>query len=170
MKTRKKRNIFVRLYNYIKRQCRWFAWWAVTYCPVFPSEMFHSIRPFVWRLLGARLGKKVCIGFGVYLDVDGARLISIGENTIITSECLLLTHRRDLSKYHQGMSCQDIPYIEAPIRVGKNVQIGMRSIIMPGVEIGEGAVIGAHSTVTKDIPAWSIAVGSPAKVISTVKE
>lgn len=170
MKNRKKRNIFVRLYNYAKRQCRWFTWWAVTYCPIFPSEMLHTIRPAVWRLLGAHLEKNVWIGFGVYLDVDGAHLISIGENTMITSQCLLLTHRRDLSKYYRGMSCQDIPHIGAPVRIGKNVQIGMRSIIMPGVEIGEGAVVGANSTVTKDIPAWGIAVGSPAKVISTVKE
>ena len=45
----------------------------------------------------------------------------------------------------------------------------MRSIIMPGVTIGEGAMIGAGSIVTTDIPAWSIAVGSPAKVIKTLE-
>ena len=41
---------------------------------------------------------------------------------------------------------------------------------MPGVKIGDGAVIGANSVVTRDIPAWNIAVGSPARVISAVKE
>ena len=68
------------------------------------------------------------------------------------------------------MCCQDIPYIQSTIIIGKNVQIGMRSIIMPGVKIGDGAVIGANSVVTRDVPAWNIAVRSPARVISTVKE
>ena len=40
---------------------------------------------------------------------------------------------------------------------------------MPGVEIGEGAIIGARSVVTKDIPAWTVAVGSPCKVIKTLE-
>lgn len=41
----------------------------------------------------------------------------------------------------------------------------MGSIIMPGVEIGEGAIIGARSVVTHNVPAWAVAVGAPAKVI-----
>lgn len=49
--------------------------------------------------------------------------------------------------------------------IGRRVAIGMGCIIMPGVTIGEGAVIGAGSVVTKDIPAWTVAVGNPAKVI-----
>lgn len=166
----KKRNFFTRLYNYIERNTRWFLWWVVTYCPIFPTEMFHTWRPRIWRWLGANIGEKVCIGYGVYLDVDGANRISIGKDTMIAAECLLLTHRRDLSKYNRNMCCQDIPYIQSTISIGKNVQIGMRSIIMPGVKIGDGAVIGANSVVTRDVPAWNIAVGSPARVISTVKE
>ena len=45
--------------------------------------------------------------------------------------------------------------------------IGIGAIIMPGVTIGEGAVIGAGAVVTRDIPAYSVAVGAPAKVIKT---
>ncbi len=56
-----------------------------------------------------------------------------------------------------------------PIVVRKNAWIGGKAIIMPGVEIGEGAIIGSGSVVTKDMPAHSIAVGNPARVIRTIK-
>ena len=46
--------------------------------------------------------------------------------------------------------------------------IGMESLIMPGVTIGDGAIIGAYSLITKDIPAWTIATGRPAKVVKQV--
>ena len=56
-------------------------------------------------------------------------------------------------------------YITSPVKVGKNCWLGEGVIVMPGVTIGDGCVIGAHSVVNKDIPADSIAVGSPARVI-----
>lgn len=56
-------------------------------------------------------------------------------------------------------------YSTAPVTIGDNCWIGEGSIIMPGVTIGEGCVIGAHSVVNKDIPPYTIAVGSPAHVV-----
>jgi acetyltransferase-like isoleucine patch superfamily enzyme len=53
----------------------------------------------------------------------------------------------------------------APIRIGRGSWIGQNAVIMPGVSIGELAVIGANSVVTKDIPARSVAVGAPARVV-----
>lgn len=49
--------------------------------------------------------------------------------------------------------------------IGKNVWVGGSSVIMPGVTIGDNAVIGAGSVVTKDIPANTVAVGNPARVV-----
>jgi len=57
-----------------------------------------------------------------------------------------------------------------PISVGNNVFIGIRSIIMPGVHIGDNCVIAAGSIVTRDVPDNSIAVGIPARVIGSVEE
>ena len=54
---------------------------------------------------------------------------------------------------------------QAPVHVNKHVIIGTCSAILPGVTIGEGAVIGAGAVVTRDVPAYSVAVGAPAKVI-----
>ncbi|PKQ68752.1 galactoside O-acetyltransferase [Labilibaculum manganireducens] len=52
-----------------------------------------------------------------------------------------------------------------PITVKKNAWIGMNCIILKGVTIGEGAIVGAGSVVTKDVPAWSIVAGNPAKIV-----
>lgn len=57
---------------------------------------------------------------------------------------------------------------KGPITIGKNVWIGEMAIILGGVTIGEGAVIGAHAVVTKDVPAYSVVAGIPAKVIKLV--
>ena len=56
-----------------------------------------------------------------------------------------------------------------PIAIGNDVWNGGNASILPGVTIGDGAVIGAGSLVTKDIPAWTLAVGRPAKVIKEFK-
>lgn len=57
------------------------------------------------------------------------------------------------------------PVSKGPVIIGDNVWIGEKASIMPGVTIGKGAIIGANAVVTKDIPAYSLAVGCPAKVI-----
>ena len=56
-------------------------------------------------------------------------------------------------------------YITAPVKIGKNVWLAEGVIVMPGVTIGDGCVIGAHSVVNCNIPAACIAVGSPARVV-----
>ena len=50
----------------------------------------------------------------------------------------------------------------------KGSLVGMDSFVMPGVTIGEGAIVGAGSLVTKDVPAWTIATGRPAKVVKEI--
>lgn len=49
--------------------------------------------------------------------------------------------------------------------IGSDVWIGQRAIVMPGIKIGQGAIIGAGAVVTCDVPSWSISVGVPAKVV-----
>ena len=56
-----------------------------------------------------------------------------------------------------------------PIHIGMNVWIGAHATILPGVNIGDGAIIGAGAVVNKDIPSNAVAVGVPAKVIKSIK-
>lgn len=126
------------------------------------------LRAKLWRKVGCKVGQDVRIGHSVSFDYINADLITLEDHVIITNCCIILCHRRDLSNYHKDDKSWDLPYLKAPITLKKGCQIGMGSIIMPGVTVGEGAIVGARSVVTKDIPAWTIAAGSPAKVIKVL--
>lgn len=127
----------------------------------FPAQITTTIH----RMRGMHIGKGSKITRSVIIDDSRPDLITIGENVWITAGCQLLCHQRDLNYYERGKPVMDCPLKYAPIVIKDGAHIGIGSIIMPGVTIGEGAVIGAGAVVTKDIPAYSVAVGSPAKVI-----
>lgn len=131
---------------------------------------YRHFRAYLWRKTGCNIGENVSIGWDVYYDVANSSLITIEDDVSITSRVLILCHRRDMSKYYKGDDVNKLPYIKEPVHICKGSHIGMGSIIMPGVTIGEGAIIGAGSIVVKDIPAWTIAVGNPCKVIREIKE
>jgi acetyltransferase-like isoleucine patch superfamily enzyme len=84
--------------------------------------------------------------------------IRLGNNVAIGPEVYFFAAGHDTQK-------RDLPDIAKSIVVKDHAWIGGRSIILHGVTIGEGAIIGAGSVVTKDIPAWTIAVGNPARVV-----
>lgn len=157
-------------FRYLYREIVLYALWHFSsYFPLFPQIM-NRVRPVIWRWMGATIGKNAIISYGVYLDVPGMKRLKIGKNALISPQTLFFFHRRDLHKYFQGMNAHDIPMKEYFTTIGDNVQIGMRAMIMPGVTIGDGAVIGANSVVTKDIPPYAIVAGQPAKIIKYVNK
>jgi len=129
---------------------------------------FKKLRAEYWKFIGCNIGKNIAIGRHVDFDYGNANLIKIEDSVIISPGCTLLCHKRDNSKNYVGKNPYSLPYIIEGITLKKYCQIGTNAMIMPGVTIGEGAVIGAGSLVTKDVPAWSIAVGNPAKVIKRI--
>lgn len=128
-----------------------------------------KLRATFWKWMGIKIGNNVLIGHTVSIDYGNTELITIEDNVIITNGCTLLCHRRDMSDYKIGDEAHLLPYIYKPIVLRKGCQLGMGTIIMPGVTIGEGAIVGARSVVTKDIPAWTIATGSPCRVIKHIE-
>ena len=89
--------------------------------------------------------------------------IKIGKRVMIASNCALYPydHGIELSR-----PIADQPLTsKGPIVIGDNAWLGTRVIVLSGVNIGKGAVIGAGSVVTKDVPDYAIAVGNPAKVV-----
>jgi acetyltransferase-like isoleucine patch superfamily enzyme len=129
---------------------------------------YRKIRPILWRWMGAKVGKDCFIGYEVWVDLTNTELIEMEDHVHIANRCLLLCHQRDLSDYHIGDDYAKLGYHKRKIVLKKGCLIGMNSMVMPGVTIGEGAIVGAGSLVTKDIPAWTIATGRPAKVVKQI--
>lgn len=124
------------------------------------------IRPAIWRFCGCDLGKNVHIGHMVRMDFGNPERIHIGDNVILSNGVSILCHKRDVSHYQEGDSALKLPFVYKDVYIDNGCQLGLNVTIMPGVHIGEGSIIGAGAVVTKNIPAWSIAVGFPAKVIN----
>lgn len=95
--------------------------------------------------------------------LDGAK-VEIGDNVFIASNCCITTagHPINIDERNRGL---EYAY---PIKIGNNVWIGAGANILSGVTIGDNVTIGAGSVVNKSIPANSIAVGNPCKVIKTI--
>jgi len=112
-----------------------------------------------------RLGNNVTINRGCRFFASHAfrdAEIRIGDNVAIAPEVCFFAAGHD----HESLT---LPDVAKSIVVGDYVWIGGRSIILPGVTIGAGAVIGAGSVVCRDIPEWTIAVGNPARVVKPRK-
>ena len=90
--------------------------------------------------------------------------VMIGKDVMMASEVIILTANHTFDRLDIPMRLQGARDVK-PVRIGDDVWIGMRSIILPGVQIGRGAVIGAGAVVTKDVPEYAVVGGNPAKVI-----
>lgn len=134
----------------------------------FSPFLHRKVRPWALRRMGCKVGKNVFVGDGVSIDVRNAELITIDDCAHITGHTILLCHKRDLDEYYVDCNYANLPYKIGKIHLCKGCSTGTGTIIMPGVTIGEGAIIGAGSLVTKDIPAWTIATGRPAKVVKNI--
>ena len=138
--------------------------------PILEPFCPRKLRPWLLRRMGCHVGKNVFVGDYVRVDKNHADLIYIDDYAHLTAGCRLLCHQRDLSNYHVGDNAAECGYRLGEIHIGKGVMIGMESMIMPGVTIGDGAIVGAMSLVTKDIPPYTIATGHPARVVKAVPE
>ena len=125
-------------------------------------------------------GKSVCLYNGVKISLTGmgkapvlslgdgvsvgdrtqihtGREVTVGDGTLISWDCVIMD--RD---YHAVGTEVEEPL---PVRIGKHVLIGCRSIVLKGVTVGDGAVVAAGSVVTHDVPAGALVGGNPARII-----
>ncbi len=113
-------------------------------------------------------GYNIEIGEDFYANVncvilDGAK-VTFGNNVFIAPNCGFYTagHPLDIAQRNSGLE------YARPITVGTDVWIGANVAVLPGVTIGDGCVIGAGCVVTRDIPAHSLAVGNPCRVVKSL--
>ena len=137
----------------------------------FFDSIQRMVNPLKWaKKHGMSIGKNVTLSSrnGTSFGSE-PYLITLDDEVRMSGGCTFVTHDggtwafRDLPKYKNVKSY-------ASIHVGFRTFIGYGAIIMPGVKIGKRCVIGAGAVVTKDIPDNSVAVGCPAKVISSTSD
>jgi putative colanic acid biosynthesis acetyltransferase WcaF len=110
----------------------------------------------VWAPWNVEMGSYVAIDDGV--NLYSADRIKIGTKVAISRNSFICTASHDITKANR-------PLVTAPIEICDGVWIGAHAIILPGVTVGEGAVVGACAVVTKDVEPWTVVAGNPARVI-----
>ena len=150
---------------YRREQLRKVAMYSNLFGPLAPKFM----RPMIYRKLGCKIGNKVYIGREVLIDPRHTSYVIIEDKVTVTDRCTIMAHKRDMNEYNMRKWVMDCPHIISPVVLKKKCHIGIGSIILPGVTIGEGSIIGAGSVVTKSIPSYTIAVGNPARVIRKIE-
>lgn len=140
----------------------------------FPSQ---TIRIAVLKSMGAQIAKNVAIyggneyrnpkglkvGKGSALGhraiLDARRGLTIGENVCFGTEVMIWTLHHNYNDYN-------FKVVGDSVMIGDYVWLGSRCIILPGVHVGEGAVVAAGAVVTKDVPPYKVVAGIPAKVVA----
>jgi acetyltransferase-like isoleucine patch superfamily enzyme len=104
--------------------------------------------------LGLKVGEQTSFALMVMLDVMFPEKISVGRNTVIGYNTTILAHEYLIKEYRLG-----------PVDIGSEVMIGANSTILPGISIGDGAIVSAGTLVHKDVPAGAFVGGNPMRII-----
>ncbi len=127
--------------------------------------LLPSWRCFLNRLRGVKIGRNVFIGTGVFIDDADPTLVTIEDDVTIIAQTSIIGHAYYPSHFQEILKNSSL---KEGVIIKKGAYIGLGSLILQGVTIGEYSIIGAGSVVNKDIPPYSVAVGIPAKVIKII--
>ena len=100
-------------------------------------------------------------GIGINCIIHGT--CEIGDNVMMGPNCTIYTRNHRFDDCSSPMNTQGF-FEDKKVTIGNDVWIGGQVIILPGVNIGSHAIIGAGSVVTKDVPEWAIVAGNPAQI------
>lgn len=148
-------------------------WWKVRWSSRATSLLhvlamyapFNSWRLFFYRARGTEIGRGVYIVQGCFLEESRPWLIRIEDWVTISAGAMILTHDA-FYHFYDGR----IPYRYGPVYIKRRATIGPGSIILPGVTIGECAIVAPGSLVRKDVPDRVIVGGNPAEKIMNLDD
>ena len=115
------------------------------------------------RLRGVKIGKSVFLGGGSILDRVRPDLITIEDYVSIAGGTYILTHSNPTTPLREILGPES--KVIAPVHIKRGAWIAINVVILPGVTIGECAIIATGSVVTKDVPPYTLVGGSPAKIL-----
>lgn len=125
-----------------------------------------GMRVALYRAMGVAAGRNVYIGLDSYLDDQFPELIVLEDDVVISFRVTIAVHddARRMDRIEPGQ----LEGTVAPVVLRRGCYIGAGALLLPGVTVGERAVIGAGAVVTRDVPAGMIAVGVPARVTGPI--
>ncbi|MDR3406220.1 MAG: DapH/DapD/GlmU-related protein [Chthoniobacter sp.] len=118
-------------------------------CHVYPGAI-------IWAPWQLTLGDDACVADGA--EIYNVAPITLGARAVVSQGAYLCAASHDHRQADFPMTC-------APIRLGDRAWVAARAIVLPGITIGAGAVVGAGSVVTRDIPDGCVAAGNPARIV-----
>jgi putative colanic acid biosynthesis acetyltransferase WcaF len=157
------------------RRGLWNLVWAVLFRPT-PKRIGNPWRIWLLRLFGAEIDGMALVpgscrilqpwqlrigdgsAIGHHTEIYNYALVSIGRMAVVSQYTFLCTGTHDYTDPH-------LPLIWKPIEIGDESWVAAACFIAPGVRIGNGAVIGACSVVTRDMPEWAVCAGNPCRPI-----
>lgn len=134
------------------------------------SNSIGLIQPCIFNIYAPN--SKIIIGDNVGISgstICATTSVTIGNNVLIGSGCLISDTDSHPIDWEDRLYDRNQKTRKAPIVIKDNAFIGARSIILKGVTIGEGAVVGAGSVVSKDVPPYTVVAGNPARVVKTLQ-
>ena len=131
---------------------RWRVAWNVVWLNGGKLVPWFGLKAWMARRAGAKVGKWVSLGMSCQLDVLFPQRIAIGDDAIVGYNTTVLCHGYVHGRYQLG-----------DVRIGARASIGANCTVLPGVTVGEDAVVGAGSVVTRDVPAGEFWAGVPAR-------
>lgn len=119
----------------------------------------------------ARFGRGVTLGdrSGIGINASIGEQTHIGSDVMMGPDCVIYTRNHRFDRLDIPMREQGYGPVE-PVEIGDDCWIGGRVTILPGVHVGNGAVIAAGAVVTKDVPPYAVVGGVPAKIIYNRKD
>jgi len=175
-----------RLWNIVRHESGGVAWrmqLARLLLAPFPEDSVPRLRPFALRAVGFRIGPGVLmLGTPTITGPAGSqRNLVIGRDCVLNIRChlelgadLVLEDNAGLghevmvltTSHHPGDAFRrwGVPFVR-PVRIGAGAWLGSRSLVLPGVTIGAGAIVAAGSVVSRDVPPHTVVGGVPARVI-----
>lgn len=124
------------------------------------ADVEIKAKAYFGRGAGIRLGDRCRIGKNCILNPG----VIVGRDTLISPEVMIYTMNHVFES--RAVPVRDQGYEPlAPVIIGEDVWIGSRALLLPGVCIGDGAIIGAGSVVTRDVAPWAVVAGNPARLI-----
>jgi putative colanic acid biosynthesis acetyltransferase WcaF len=140
-----------------KPMLRWRQFWLKLFGATFHGNALVHQRARIHKPWNLVIHQDAAIGDRV--NLYNQDIIEIGPKARISAECFLCTATHDFNS-------PTLPLVTAKINIGENAFLGIRATIMPGVDIGSGAIVGACAVVTKDVPAGAVYAGNPARPIA----